>query len=90
MRGDENPPADMRFVTHEKAHVTADSSVGQVTTFLQTLYDSVAETLPDVKDDGLELSFHKDSCGKEVGPCPGSPVLTTWLHEGLFRTVQER
>ena len=28
MRGDENPPADMRFVTHEKAHVTADSSVG--------------------------------------------------------------
>ncbi|CAL1165648.1 unnamed protein product [Cladocopium goreaui] len=77
VRGDENPPADMRFVTHEKAHVTADSSVGQVTTFLQTLYDSVAETLPDVKDDGLELSFHKGLEGADPYASVDMPAVAT-------------
>eukprot|EP00435_Cladocopium_sp_Y103_P067616 s19_g30.t1 len=75
VRGDENPPADMRFVTHEKAHVTADSSTGQVTTFLQTIYDSVAETLPDIKDDGLELGFHKSLEGADPYASVDMPVV---------------
>lgn len=35
-------------------------------TFLETIYNSVAETLPDIKDDGLELNVHTSS--EQVDP----------------------
>ena len=36
-----------------------------MTSFLQTIYDSVAETLPDVKDDGVETALHLTEDGSD-------------------------
>lgn len=44
----------------EKSLVQGDSRTGKVCSFLETLYESVAETLPDVKDDGIETVLEPD------------------------------
>ena len=48
------PPADMRYLkkgTPSKAEKKDDTSRARVISYLQGIYDSVAETLPDVRDD---------------------------------------
>ena len=41
----------MRFLEQPRAKITGSSSSSRVTSYLQTLYESVAETLPDFRDD---------------------------------------
>ncbi|CAK9015960.1 unnamed protein product [Durusdinium trenchii] len=65
-RGADGPPADLRFVTKPKSQTIGNCSTARVVSFLQTLYDSVAETLPDVRDDGIELSIFGG--GESVDP----------------------
>lgn len=56
--GRPDPPADLRYLKAPKSKVTAESSTARVTSFLQTLYESIAENLPDVKDDTMEIASH--------------------------------
>lgn len=51
--GATSPPADLRFLTKPKSLTCGSGSTAEVASFLQSLYESVAETLPDVVDDGL-------------------------------------
>lgn len=47
------PPVDLRYLRRgvpTKGDSGGDSSRGRVVTFLRTIYESVAETLPDVRD----------------------------------------
>ncbi|CAK9111173.1 FO synthase subunit 1, partial [Durusdinium trenchii] len=60
------PPADLRFLKRPKEKVSGDMPTGKVTSYLETLYQSVAETLPDVKDDGVECTFYEDASGDPV------------------------
>ena len=53
----DGPPADLRYLTRPKSRVAGEDGAAKVVSFLQSIYDSVAETLPDVKDDGVETYF---------------------------------
>lgn len=53
-------------MTKPKSQTIGNCSTARVVSFLQTLYDSVAETLPDVRDDGIELSIFGG--GESVDP----------------------
>ncbi len=56
------PPFDQRFVQGPKSRLKGTSASAEVVSFLQTLYESVAETLPDVKDvDGVIQAAHEHS-----------------------------
>ena len=37
-----------------------ECATGKITSYLETVYESVAETLPDVKDDGVETTLELD------------------------------
>ena len=54
------PPADLRFMRKEKSLLKGESATSKVTSYLETLYMSVAETLPDIKDDGIETVLTPD------------------------------
>ena len=43
------PPADLRFL--KRALAVTSESTSEVVSFLEQLYNSVAETMPDVRDD---------------------------------------
>lgn len=45
------PPMDLRFVTAPKSKVAGESPSATVMSFLHSLYESCAGTLPDVRDD---------------------------------------
>lgn len=53
----EGPPADLRFLKRACSKVAGESSTARVVSFLETLYESVAETLPDVRDDGIAANL---------------------------------
>lgn len=56
-RGDIVPPADARFLKKGLPSAqsrASDSSRARVISFLRSIYESVAETLPDVRDDTCE------------------------------------
>lgn len=55
--GQNSPPIDLRFLERPLDKLNGDSSRAQVVSFLEGLYNSVAETLPDVKDDTQDISF---------------------------------
>ena len=56
LRGDARPPVDLRYLARPSQDV--ESNTKEVYSFLQRLYDSVAETLPDVRDeDGVQTSL---------------------------------
>lgn len=49
---------DLRFVKRPRSRVDGESATARVTSYLQSLYDSVAETLPDIRDDpGVEIEL---------------------------------
>ncbi len=52
--GDPAPPVDMRYLMKPLVKLNAESSRAQIVSFLENLYNSVAETLPDVKDGALD------------------------------------
>lgn len=49
----DGPPADLRYLKKIRSKVSGDTATARVVSFLESLYESVAETLPDVKDDGI-------------------------------------
>ena len=52
------PPMDARFMLKPKSRVSGDGATASIVSYLQSLYDSVAETLPDIRDDpGVETSL---------------------------------
>ena len=55
--GQASPPIDARYLERPLERLDVESSRAQVVTFLEGLYNSVAETLPDVKDDPEEITF---------------------------------
>lgn len=44
------PPADLRYLKQAAPNIGGDSATGRALSFLQTLYESVAETLPDSRE----------------------------------------
>jgi len=56
-RGDISAPVDLRYLQKgipKRGNDTSESSRARVVTYLRGVYDSVAETLPDVRDDTCE------------------------------------
>ena len=52
------PPMELRYLKQGRAKVAGDSACARVTSFLEGLYTSVAETLPDIKDEGVLTQLH--------------------------------
>ena len=57
-------PMDMRYIQTPKSRLTGESATARVTSYLQSIYESVAETLPDVKDDGIVTSLAAGTVGE--------------------------
>ena len=54
-RGDEKPPVDLRYLSRSQfARDKTHETVTEVLSFLETIYTSVAENLPDVRDDTFD------------------------------------
>lgn len=70
-------PMDLRYVSQPRSKLHGESSTAHVVSYLQGLYDSVAETLPDVKDDGVIMELHD-------GPNPGADTYGDSLSSGKF------
>ena len=51
MQGKPGPPADLRYLKRKYSVVAGDCASARVISYLESLYESVAETLPDVRDD---------------------------------------
>ena len=68
-------PMDLRYVSQPRSKLHGESSTAHVVSYLQGLYDSVAETLPDVKDDGVIMELHD-------GPNPGADTYAESLSSG--------
>lgn len=59
--GNSSPPVDLRYLRRPLARLDAESCRARITSFLEEIYQSVAENLPDVKDstaDDVELTLH--------------------------------
>ena len=54
LRGDLCAPADLRYLSKPMAK-TPSTSTSSVVSFLSSLYESVAETLPDIRDTATRL-----------------------------------
>ena len=75
---------DLRFVNRPKERVQGESSVAKVVSYLQSLYESVAETLPDVRDDGVSMRL--DGGAMPVDDNYGSGLTSTdAIPAGKFR-----
>ena len=57
-------PMDLRYIKRPKSRLTGDSATARVTSYLQSVYESVAETLPDIRDDGVVTSLHSGTVGE--------------------------
>ena len=69
VRGAHGPPADLRYLAKPRSLVAGESGTGKVTSFLQSLYESVAETLPDVRDEpSLEYAFKGNPALESTDP----------------------
>ena len=74
--GAEGPPLDLRFVAQPRVKVAGETACAKVASFLESLYHSTAETLPDVREDGVVLTTHEgedltcDAYAESVGACP--------------------
>lgn len=76
MNGKDGPDVDLRYIKKPMSLVgiSQDTVRSDIVSFLSSLYDSVAETLPDVRDtafDGIEAADipsigHMDSCCIEL------------------------
>lgn len=72
------PPADLRYLAHAAPNIGGDSVTGKVVSFLQTIYDSVAETLPDTHDldcDSIETSVQRTAAVDVSGHDPYADAL---------------
>eukprot|EP00435_Cladocopium_sp_Y103_P022689 s4752_g5.t1 len=78
---------DLRFVKMPKSRLSGESASARVTSYLQSLYDSVAETLPDIKDDGVITSLQTGRCGeadtyaKALSTDGGPVVVRKWARK---------
>ena len=54
--GDDGPPVDLRFIAKPLSRVGADSNSvrSDVVSYLNMVYESVAETIPDVRDSAFD------------------------------------
>lgn len=70
MKDETSPPVDLRYLCKPRALEKNHEIRADVVSFLNNLYTSVAETLPDVRDDPLspeeDLSLQKP--GEEADP----------------------
>ena len=67
------PPVDLRYLrgTASRTEQTGDSVRARIVTFLEQVYNSQAETLPDTRDDAADESlgvFVKDYTVKDASP----------------------
>ena len=76
--GDAKPPVDLRYL--KRAESGADHTrecVSKVISFLETIYSSVAENLPDVRDDTWDEGPPEDPHGMSIGLEPGPDCRET-------------
>ena len=69
--GDAKPPMDLRYL--KRAEFGANSTqecVSEVVSFLETVYSSIAENLPDVRDDTWDEGSPEDPHGMSIGLGP--------------------
>ena len=69
--GDAKPPVDLRYLKRaEFGAINTDECVSEVITFLENVYSSVAENLPDVRDDTWDEGSPEDPHGMSIGSEP--------------------
>ena len=75
-------PVDLRYLQKgvpKRGAATADSSRGRVVTFLRGVYESIAETLPDVKDEAFDPDPDSDMAvqlPQQADPDPYAKALS--------------
>lgn len=55
--GATGPPIDMRYIKRTEA--TTPESTSECISFLEGIYESVAETLPDIRDHSMDISLRE-------------------------------
>lgn len=73
LNGDVKPPIDLRYLKRGKLAGENSQKVTDVVSFLQSVYDSIAETLPDVRDATLDDDDTSPSVPSELKD--GDPYL---------------
>ena len=81
--GRADTPADLRYLSSPKSKLAGESSTAKVIAYLQSIYDSVAENLPDVRDDGLDTAVFGD------GTESTDPYLSVALPSSLGRKEKQ-
>ena len=88
--GADGPPMDLRFVRQPRARVAGETASAKVVSYLESLYNSTAETLPDVRDhgEGVEVQVTKN----EDATCDAyaESVPTGGLHETSTGSSKKR
>lgn len=84
VEGKDGPPADLRYLKRPKALLAGDTSPARVSSYLQSVYESVAETLPDVKDDGITTEWKEAKLLEGDGYAP-KVVMETENHRKKMR-----
>ena len=89
MAGEPGPRADLRYLKQPQTRTTADSATGRITSFLHTLYESVAETLPDECDDSIEYALHGSDSADDPYMHVSLPVADTADAMGPVQKLQK-
>lgn len=74
-------PADLRYLRQAAPNIAGDSVTGRVITFLETLYNSVAETLPDSRD--LECDSIETNLTSVADVSTSDPYAAALTEEGM-------
>lgn len=93
-KGDQAAPVDLRYLERGK-HVHLDSKLfNEIFSFLEQIYNSVAENLPDVRDKTYDSEMdpyavlaeeqqnHVEDCSKKVKMRPKEPRTRTQKNKG--------
>ena len=77
-KGEDGPPMDLRFLKRPHSRMVGETATARVTSYLESLYQSVAETLPDVRDRSVDLKWkpceeQSDAYAETLVDGPGKP-----------------
>lgn len=77
-KGEDGPPMDLRFLKRPHSRMVGETATARVTSYLESLYQSVAETFPDVRDRSVDLKWkpceeQSDAYAETLVDGPGKP-----------------
>lgn len=81
LNGDVKPPIDLRYLKRGQLAGENSEKLTDVLSFLQSVYDSIAETLPDVRDATLDDDITSPSLPSEVDGDPYVLAMTSQTKE---------